>query len=66
MNSKKLLKAANSKGQLIRAVIAYRQALIWYANESNWAVKDEVIQWIGDDDPTKAAEIVLGIRKAGK
>jgi hypothetical protein len=63
VNQKHLIKAANSKGKLVRAVLAYRQALLYYANESHWAVRDEVIQWVGDDDPTKVAEIVLGIRK---
>ena len=63
MSQKSVIKAANSKGALAKAIISYQRALLWYANESHWAVKDEVIQWVGDDDPTRVAEFVLGIRK---
>ena len=63
MNTKHLLKAANSKGQLVGAVMMYQKALLHYANEANWAVKGDVIQWVGSDDPTEVAEIVLGKRR---
>lgn len=63
MKGKKLLKAANSKGQLANAIVLYQRALSHYANESNWAVRGEDIVWIGDDDPTYAAQISLGKRK---
>lgn len=62
MNQKHLIKAANSKGQLAKAIMMYQKALAYYANEANWAVKDDVIQWVGSDDPTEVAEIVLGKR----
>lgn len=39
MNAKKLLKVANSKSQLAKAVISYQRALAYYAEESHWAVK---------------------------
>ena len=67
MNQRKLIKAANSKGTLVRAILQYQQALAHYANESHWAVKDgangEDIVWLGDDDPTMAAQVTLGMRK---
>ena len=63
MNTKKLLKAANSKGQLGKAVVLYQRALSHYANESNWAVKGDDIVWLGDDDPAYAAQVSLGKRK---
>ena len=63
MNTKKLLKAANSKGQLVKAVVLYQRALSHYANESNWAVKGDDIVWLGDDDPAYAAQVSLGKRK---
>lgn len=62
-NNKKLIKAANSKGVLAKAVIAYQTTLAHYANESNWAVRGDDIVWIGDDDPTYAAQFSLGRRK---
>lgn len=97
MNSTKLLKAANSKGKLVKAVLLYQNALSHYANENNWAVKtnelhhivgkllkeqgeafrlahaelldafqaasEDSIVWLGDDDPTYAAQVVLAKRK---
>jgi len=66
MTPKRLLKSANSKGQLVKAVIAYQQALRYYALESNWAVKEDNICWVGDDDPTLPAQTVLGMRQKGK
>lgn len=64
MNTKKLLKAANSKGQLVKACLQYQRALLWYAKEENWLVNvDEKIEWVGSDDPTEVAEITLGVRK---
>ena len=56
----------NSKGVLIKAIQQYQQALAYYANENHWAVKDEDILWIKDDDPTLPAQTVLGLRKAPK
>ena len=53
------IKQANSKGKLARAVVVYRAALAHYANEAHWAVKEEAILWVGDDDPTKVAEMAL-------
>ena len=58
------LKAANSKGTLVKAILQYQQALAHYANESHWAVKGDDIVWVGDDDPTMAAQVTLGMRKA--
>ena len=74
MNQKRLLKAANSKSQLAKAVIMYQKALHYYANENHWAVRTvydskgvevpDVIIWVGeDDDPTLPAQTVLGMRK---
>ena len=60
MNTKHLLKAANSKGALVRACLQYQRALAHYANENNWAVKGDDIVWIGDDTPTYAAQVSLG------
>ena len=60
----KLIKAANSKGTLVRAIQQYQRALAHYANESHWAVKDDNIIWMGDDDPTMAAQVTLGMRKS--
>lgn len=64
MNQKHLLKAANSKGALVKAVLAYQRALQHYANEAHWLVKGDEIMWVGDDDPTYAAGVSLGQRKA--
>jgi hypothetical protein len=63
MNQTKLLKAANSKGKLAKAILQYQRTLAHYANENNWAVKEDDILWIGDDDPTYAAQVTLGKRK---
>jgi hypothetical protein len=59
----KLIKSANSKGKLAKAVIMYQRTLSHYANESNWAVRGDDIIWVGDDDPTYAAQVTLGKRK---
>ena len=64
MKQKRLLKAANSKGALANAVILYQRALGHYAKEENWAVRGNDILWVGDDDPTYAAAVSLGKRKA--
>lgn len=63
MNQQRLLKAANSKGKLAKAVVMYQKTLAHYASESNWAVKGDDILWIGDDDPAYAAQVTLGWRK---
>jgi hypothetical protein len=63
MSRKNLLKSANSKGTLAKACIQYQRTLAHYANENNWAVREEQIIWIGDDDPTYAAQFSLGKRK---
>lgn len=63
MNTKHLLKAANSKGALVRACLQYQRALAHYANENHWGVKGDDIVWLGDDDPTYAAGVSLGQRK---
>ena len=63
MNAKQLLKAANSKGALVRACMQYQRALAHYANENHWGVKGDDIVWLGDDDPTYAAGVSLGQRK---
>lgn len=63
MNLKQQLKAANSKGKLAAAVVYYQRALAHYADENNWAVRGEEIIWVGDDDPTYAAQLSLGRRK---
>ena len=59
-----ILKRANSKGQLAQAVVFYQRALSHYAKEENWAVRGDDILWVGDDDPTYAAAVSLGKRKA--
>ena len=64
MKPTQILKRANSKGQLAQAVVFYQRALSHYAKESNWAVRGEDIIWVGDDDPTYAAAVSLGQRKA--
>ena len=63
MNLRNSLKKGNSKGKLANAIILYGRALEHYANESNWAVKGDDIIWLGDDDPTYAADVTLGKRK---
>lgn len=63
MKPTQILKRANSKGQLAKAVVFYQCALSHYADESNWAVKGDDIVWLGDDDPTYAAAVSLGHRK---
>lgn len=63
MNAKHLLKAANSKGTLVKACMQYQRALAHYANENHWAVRGDEIVWLGDDDPTYAAQVSLGARK---
>jgi hypothetical protein len=60
---KKIIKNSNSKGQLIKYISVLQQALNHYSNENHWAVRGEEILWIGDDDPTYAAQFSLGIRK---
>lgn len=69
-NEWKRIKAANSKGDLVKHIQGLHNILKWYADESNWAVKDfddpnleSVIVWLGDDDPTYAAQLGLGTRK---
>ena len=64
MKPTQILKRANSKGQLAQAVVFYQRALSHYAKEENWAVRGEEIIWVGDDDPTYAAQVSLGKRKA--
>ena len=63
MKSTNILKRANSKGQLAKAVVLYQRALSHYAKEENWAVRGNDIIWLGDDDPTYAAAVSLGKRK---
>ena len=63
MSTKKILKQANSKGQLAKAIVLYQRTLTYYANENNWAVRGDDIVWLGDDDPTYAASLTLGKRK---
>lgn len=58
------IKANNSKGTLVKAVIQYQRALAYYADESNWAVSEERIEWVANDDPLEVAEVVLGRRKS--
>lgn len=64
MNLKNVIKAGNSKGKLAKAVLYYQRALAFYADENNWAVRGDDIIWLGDDDPTYAAAVSLGKRKA--
>ncbi len=63
MNQKKLLKAANSKGQLVKAVLMYQAALRYYATEEHWAVRGDDIIWVKDDDPTLPAQTCLGMNR---
>ena len=63
MKPTQILKRANSKSQLAQAVVFYQRALSHYAKEENWAVRGEEIIWVGDDDPTYAAQVSLGSRK---
>jgi hypothetical protein len=60
---RRLIKGANSKGALVKYIDQLQKVLAFYANESNWAVKEEDIIWLGDDDPTYQAGVVLGVRK---
>lgn len=60
------IKRANSKGTLAKAIHHYQMALSHYANEAHWAVKGDDIVWVGDDDPTLAAQVTLGMRKPKK
>lgn len=63
MKAATMLKRANSKGALAKAIVQYQSSLAHYANESNWIVRGEDILWVGDDDPTYAAQVSLGRRK---
>ena len=67
MNWKKQVKAANSKGALVKHIAQLQRALVYYADENNWAVKDgglgEEIQWLGISDPTYVANRLLGRAK---
>ena len=69
MKALQLLKSANSKGTLAKAILMYQKALLYYADENNWAVRenpssntDDII-WLADDDPTALANKVLGRKK---
>ena len=69
MNQLKLLKSANSKSTLVKAILMYQKALLYYADENNWAVRenpasntDDII-WLASDDPTAVANKVLGRSK---
>lgn len=66
MNWKKQIKAANSKGQLVKHIAQLQRALNYYADENNWAVKGEAgdICWLGISDPTYVANRLLGRAKA--
>ena len=55
----KIIKQGNSKGDLARALAEAHAALQWYAKEENWAVKEDDILWLGDDDPTSIANRLL-------
>ena len=65
MNWKKRIKAANSKGALVRHIEQLQRAMAYYANENNWAVKGEAgdICWLGISDPTYVANRLLGKAK---
>lgn len=63
MRQETIIKRANTKGRLAKAVLFYQRALSHYANENNWVVKGDDIVWVGDDDPTYAAQVSLGKRK---
>lgn len=67
MNWKKQIKAANSKGALIKHIAQLQRALLYYCDENNWAVNDsEEIQWLGISDPTYVANRLLGKVKLDK
>lgn len=57
------VKKLNSKSELISHIKTLHIALEWYAREENWAVKEDDILWLGDDDPQYAALVTLGRRK---
>ena len=63
MNWKKQVKAANSKGALVNHIAQLQRALSYYADESNWAVKEEDVIWLGISDPTYVANRLLGKAK---
>ena len=63
MNWKKRVKAANSKGALVNHIAQLQRALAYYADESNWAVKEEDVIWLGISDPTYVANRLLGKAK---
>ena len=61
-NQKEFLRT-KSKNELIRIIQQLQVGLSFYGNESNWTARDDII-WLGDDDPTEVAQILLGQRKA--
>ena len=69
MSNQKAFLRTKSKNELIRIIQQLQVGLSFYGNESNWAVRDDLdkeglIVWLGDDDPTEVAQILLGQRKA--
>lgn len=73
MNWKKQVKAANSKGALVKHIEALQRAMAYYADENNWAVRDLAedkhggdIIWLGISDPTYVANRLLGRVKLNK
>jgi len=63
MNRSTQIKRGNSKRTLADAVVQLQNALAWYAKEEHWAVKEDDILWLGDEDPPYRAQVILGQRK---
>ena len=63
MNWKKQVKQGNSKGALVKHIAQLQRAMAYYADENNWAVKDDDVIWLGISDPTYVANRLLGRAK---
>ncbi len=64
MNKMRELKAGNSKGQLVRAILTFQRALAYYASDAQWVqMPDGKFQWNDSRSPTEVAKIVLGLDK---
>lgn len=58
------LKAGNSKSTLVKAIMMYQKALLYYTKDSHWAVSAEgIYKWVGEDNPMLVARTVLGMEK---
>ncbi len=65
MKMKRLLKASNSKNDLVKAILMYQKGLAYYMEPNHWVQSYEgkhVWNHPTDKDPTKVAKMVLGIK----